>query len=116
MVLLALDPHERKHGNHHREQRPHSLQVDPLPERSTTRESCCFVPIGRWRWPIATELAPSQLDRPYSGGSFTIARNGAIAYTGGSALRPADPLQVTWGFYSPNASFCYPGGEGPLAA
>jgi hypothetical protein len=33
-----------------------------------------------------------------------------------SALRPADPLQVTWGFYSPNASFCYPGGEGPLAA
>ena len=32
------------------------------------------------------------------------------------ALRPADPLQVTWGFYSPAASFCYPGGEGPLNA
>lgn len=31
------------------------------------------------------------------------------------ALRPADPLQVTWGFYSPKASFCYPGGEGPLS-
>jgi hypothetical protein len=31
-----------------------------------------------------------------------------------SALRPAEPLQVTWGFYSPNSSFCYPGGEGPL--
>ncbi len=31
-----------------------------------------------------------------------------------SVLRPADPLQVTWGFYSPSASFCYPGGEGPL--
>jgi hypothetical protein len=30
------------------------------------------------------------------------------------ALRPADPLEVTWGFYSPSASFCYPGGEGPL--
>ncbi len=30
------------------------------------------------------------------------------------ALRPADPLTVTWGFYSPNASFCYPGGEGPV--
>ena len=30
------------------------------------------------------------------------------------ALRPAEPLEVTWGFYSPNASFCYPGGEGPL--
>ena len=33
-----------------------------------------------------------------------------------SALRPAEPLQVTWGFYSPNASFCYPGGEEALAA
>jgi hypothetical protein len=33
-----------------------------------------------------------------------------------SALRPADPLNVTWGFYSPNASFCYPGGEGPVDA
>ncbi len=32
------------------------------------------------------------------------------------ALRPADPLEVTWGFYSPNASFCYPGGEGPLGS
>jgi hypothetical protein len=32
-----------------------------------------------------------------------------------SALRPAEPLQVTWGFYSPASSFCYPGGEGPLA-
>jgi hypothetical protein len=31
-----------------------------------------------------------------------------------SALRPAEPLQVTWGFYSPRSSFCYPGGEGPL--
>jgi len=31
-----------------------------------------------------------------------------------SALRPADPLEVTWGFYSPNAAFCYPGGEGPM--
>ena len=32
-----------------------------------------------------------------------------------SALRPASPLSVTWGFYSPNASFCYPGGEHYLA-
>jgi hypothetical protein len=31
-----------------------------------------------------------------------------------SALRPAEPLQVTFGFYSPAISFCYPGGEGPL--
>ncbi|WP_242453926.1 acetoacetate decarboxylase family protein [Bailinhaonella thermotolerans] len=31
------------------------------------------------------------------------------------ALRPADPLQVTWGFYSPRSSFAYPGGEAPLS-
>lgn len=30
------------------------------------------------------------------------------------ALRPADPLQILWGFYSPAASFCYPGGETTL--
>lgn len=30
------------------------------------------------------------------------------------ALRPADPLQILWGFYSPFASFCYPGGETTL--
>src|SRR5262249_28711185 len=30
------------------------------------------------------------------------------------ALRPAEPLNVTFGFYSPSISFCYPGGEGPL--
>lgn len=29
-------------------------------------------------------------------------------------LRPADPLTVTFGFYSPAMTFCYPGGEGPL--
>jgi hypothetical protein len=29
-------------------------------------------------------------------------------------LRPAEPLEVTFGFYSPAISFCYPGGEGPL--
>lgn len=32
------------------------------------------------------------------------------------ALRPADPLRVTSGFYSPSISFCYPGGEGPLGS
>lgn len=32
-----------------------------------------------------------------------------------SALRPADPLQVTWGFYSPSSSFCYPRGVEPVA-
>ncbi len=32
------------------------------------------------------------------------------------ALRPAKPLAVTFGFYSPSISFCYPGGEGPLGS
>ncbi|MGC5247756.1 hypothetical protein ACPXB3_12610 [Gordonia sp. DT219] len=32
------------------------------------------------------------------------------------ALRPADPLEVTFGFYSPDITFCYPGGEGPLGS
>ncbi|MGW3788194.1 hypothetical protein ACWD5Z_26680 [Micromonospora chokoriensis] len=30
------------------------------------------------------------------------------------ALRPADPLTIVWGFYSPRASFAYPGGESVL--
>ena len=30
------------------------------------------------------------------------------------ALRPADPLEITFGFYSPSSSFCYPGGVKPL--
>ncbi len=29
-------------------------------------------------------------------------------------LRPADPLDVKWGFYSPAASFAYPGGQEPI--
>jgi hypothetical protein len=32
------------------------------------------------------------------------------------ALRPADPLEITFGFYSPAITFCYPGGEGPLGS
>ena len=32
------------------------------------------------------------------------------------ALRPAEPLRITFGFYSPSISFCYPGGEGPLGS
>ncbi|MFG3706499.1 hypothetical protein ACGF7U_17460 [Micromonospora sp. NPDC047670] len=30
------------------------------------------------------------------------------------ALRPAEPLDIVWGFYSPRASFAYPGGESAL--
>ncbi|WP_409332321.1 hypothetical protein [Trujillonella humicola] len=32
------------------------------------------------------------------------------------AFAPADPLTVTFGFYSPSITFCYPGGEGPLGS
>ncbi len=31
-----------------------------------------------------------------------------------NTLRPADPLEITFGFYSPASSFCYPGGVEPL--
>ncbi|MEV4756554.1 hypothetical protein AB0J86_15775 [Micromonospora sp. NPDC049559] len=30
------------------------------------------------------------------------------------ALRPANPLRIVWGFYSPRSSFAYPGGESVL--
>jgi hypothetical protein len=44
----------------------------------------------------------------------------SVEFLGGDdslrALRPADPLQITFGFYSPSISFCYPGGEGPLGS
>ena len=30
------------------------------------------------------------------------------------ALRPKSPLEVSFGFYSPDITFCYPGGEGRL--
>ncbi|KAB1139843.1 hypothetical protein ACLQ20_10705 [Micromonospora sp. DT46] len=30
------------------------------------------------------------------------------------ALRPAEPLEIVWGFYSPRSSFAYPGGESAL--
>ena len=44
----------------------------------------------------------------------------SIEFLGGlaslEALRPAEPLRVTFGFFSPSISFCYPGGEGPLGS
>jgi hypothetical protein len=29
-------------------------------------------------------------------------------------LRPKSPLEMSFGFYSPDITLCYPGGEGPL--
>ena len=46
--------------------------------------------------PVATGLSGGGLDRPYTGGSFSVAGNDAIAFTGGPATRPAE-VQVTEG-------------------
>ena len=39
---------------------------------------------------VAEGLAGGDLDRPYSGGSFTLANTGAVAFTMGDATHPAD--------------------------
>lgn len=39
---------------------------------------------------VAQGLSGSALDRPYTGGSFSVARDGSIAFTAGTATRPAD--------------------------
>ncbi|WP_404711664.1 prolyl oligopeptidase family serine peptidase [Sphingomonas sp. MMS24-J13] len=39
---------------------------------------------------IAEGLTGGELDRPYTGGSFSVSRSGMVAYTGGDALHPAD--------------------------
>src|SRR3546814_17501991 len=43
---------------------------------------------------VAEGLSGSSLDRPYTGGSFSVAAHGALAVTTGTATRPANiPLQ-----------------------
>ncbi len=39
---------------------------------------------------LATGLVPSQLDRPYTGGAWSIARDNSIAFTSGDVHRPAE--------------------------
>ncbi|MBX3700533.1 MAG: S9 family peptidase [Dokdonella sp.] len=39
---------------------------------------------------LADNLVGDEFDRPYSGGQFSSARDGSIAYTGGDAQHPAD--------------------------
>ncbi|WP_166943897.1 S9 family peptidase [Sphingopyxis panaciterrae] len=39
---------------------------------------------------VASGLSGSDLDRPYSGGSFSVSDGDAIAFTGGTATRPAE--------------------------
>jgi len=40
--------------------------------------------------PVAQGLAGDELDRPYSGGSFSVSNGGTVAYMGGDALSPPD--------------------------
>ena len=59
------------------------------------------------RYPFVTDAA----------GGFAVESLEFLDPTAGVyALRPADPLEVTFGFYAPSATFCYPGGEGPLGS
>ena len=46
---------------------------------------------------VAEGLSGSELDRPYTGGSFSIARDGTLAITAGSATRPAEVVLVRGG-------------------
>ena len=40
--------------------------------------------------PLADNLQGASLDRPYTGGEFSVSRGGTVAYTGGDAGAPAD--------------------------
>jgi dipeptidyl aminopeptidase/acylaminoacyl peptidase len=40
--------------------------------------------------PVAEGLSGASLDRPYTGGEFSVAKNGVVAFTSGSGERPSD--------------------------
>jgi dipeptidyl aminopeptidase/acylaminoacyl peptidase len=40
--------------------------------------------------PVATSVSGAGLDRPYSGGEFTVSRNGIVAFTWGDAASPSE--------------------------
>lgn len=40
--------------------------------------------------PVAQGLSGASLDRPYTGGEFSVAANGAVAFTSGTGQRPSD--------------------------
>ena len=46
---------------------------------------------------IVSDVGGGSLDRPYAGGSFSLARNGSIAFTTDSATRPADVSVLSGG-------------------
>ena len=47
--------------------------------------------------PLAEGLSGGGLDRPYTGGEFSVAANGAVAFTSGTPHRPSDVAVVTRG-------------------
>ena len=47
--------------------------------------------------PLADNVQGGGLDRPYTGGEFSVSRNGTVAYTGGDAAAPADVWVVSGG-------------------
>ncbi len=46
---------------------------------------------------VASGLTGAALDRPYTGGEFSVARDGTVAFTGGDAAAPADVALVRGG-------------------
>lgn len=54
--------------------------------------------------PIVDDVASTEIDRPYTGGDFSVSTGGMVAYTSGTAERPANvsianggsPKRLTW--------------------
>jgi len=46
---------------------------------------------------VTEGLVASALDRPYSGGSYTVSNGGTVAFTGGTSYRPADVMVTSGG-------------------
>ncbi len=63
-------------------------------DRSTTKVA--RVSLGGAVSPVASGLVGAQLDRPYAGGEYSVARNGMVAFTQGAWDRPPD-IAVTNG-------------------
>ncbi len=55
------------------------------------------VTLGGAATTVATGLAGGELDRPYSSGDYSVARDGTVAVTAGDAGRPADVAVATRG-------------------
>ena len=46
---------------------------------------------------VAEGLSGADFDRPYTGGSFSVSRDGSVAFSGGSAMRPPDVVLLRGG-------------------